>query len=86
MEEKILKMKKLIRKVDKCKGILFLIAIVMLLYTVIGGKSFSERQWYIESEPYAYIILFFSLIAVVLVNLGKVFLVMYHNKLVRKSK
>lgn len=86
MEEKILKMKKIIRSVDKCKGVLFLIAIVMLLYTVIGGKSFSERQWYMESEPYAYIILFFSLIAVVLVNLGKVFLVMYHNKLVRKSK
>jgi len=86
MEEKINKIKKIIRKVDKVKGVIFLIAIVMLLYTMLGGKAWGEYQWFMESEPYAYIVLFFSLIAVVVVNLGKVFLVMYHNRLVRKSK
>lgn len=85
MEDKITKAKKIINIVDKIKGTFFLTAIILLLFVFLGGKVWGEMNWFIEAEPYFYIVLFFMLIAVIVINVGKVFLVMYHNSLVRRN-
>ncbi len=85
MEEKITKAKKIIRIVDKIKGTFFLTAILLLGFLFLGEKMWGDSNWFIDAEPYIYIVLFFLIIAVLAANFGKIFLVMYHNTLVRKS-
>ncbi len=84
MEEKIAKAKRIIRVADKIKGTCFLTAIILLLFVFLGGKVWGEMNWFIEAEPYIYIVLFFMIIAVIVINIGKMFLVTYHNTLVKK--
>ncbi len=86
MEEKIAQIKKILRIIDKCKGVMFIVAVVMLAYTFIGGKVWADAQWFMESEPYAFIVLFFSLVAIIVVNLIKVLLAMVHNNIVRRMQ
>ena len=73
MKEKLAKVKKIINIIDKIKATFFLTVIVLLLFVFGGGKLWGEMGWFINSEPYVYIVLFFLIIAVVAINIGKIF-------------
>ena len=84
MEGKIAKAKKYVKGVEKLRVVLLCISVVMLVYMYFGQKLWGELNWYTTSVQYMYGILSYLVLGIVAASFGKVFLVMYHNSLVKK--
>ncbi len=84
MKEKIAKAKKYVKVVEKVRVVLLCLAVPALLYVYFGQKIWGELSWFPVSVEYIYIVLSYLVLAIVAASFGKVFLVMYHNSLVKK--
>lgn len=84
MKEKIAKAKGYVKFVEKLRVVLLCLAVPGLLFIYFGQKIWGELAWFVSAAQFCYSLISVLVLAVVVVSFGKVFLVMYHNSLVKK--
>lgn len=84
MKEKIVKVKGYVKLVEKLRVVLLCGAVPLLLFIYFGQKMWSEMAWFVPATQFCYSVLSCLVLGVVVVSFAKVFLVTYHNSLVKK--
>ena len=84
MKEKITKAKGYVKFAEKLRVVLLCVAVPVLLFIYFGQKLWGELAWFMAATQFCYGALSYIVIAIVVVSFAKVFLVMYHNSLVKK--
>jgi hypothetical protein len=84
MKEKITKAKGYVKFVDKLRVVLLCVAVPVLLFVYFGQKFWGEMAWFISATQFSYSVLSVLVLGIVIVSFTKVFLVAYHNSLVKK--
>lgn len=84
MKEKITKAKGYVKFVEKLRVVLLCIAVPILLFIYFGQKFWGELAWFGAATQFCYGALSYLVIGIVIASFAKVFLVMYHNSLVKK--
>lgn len=84
MKEKIAKAKNYVKLVEKVRVVLLCVAVPLLLFIYFGQKLWGELAWFVAGTQFCYGVLTYLILAIVIVSFAKVFLVTYHNSLVKK--
>lgn len=84
MKEKIAKAKKFVKLAEKIRVVLLCVAVPLLLFIYFGDKLWGELAWFLAATQFCYGALTYLVLAIVIASFTKVFLVMYHNSLVKK--
>lgn len=84
MKEKIIKAKGYVKFVDKLRVVLLCVAVPVLLFVYFGQKVWGEMAWFVSATQFSYSVLSILVLGIVIVSFTKVFLVAYHNSLVKK--
>ena len=84
MKEKITKAKGYVKFVEKLRVVLLCVAVPVLLFVYFGQKLWGEMAWFAAATQSCYSILSCLVLGIVIASFTKVFLVAYHNSLVKK--
>lgn len=84
MKEKITKAKGYVKFVEKLRVVLLCVAVPILLFIYFGQKLWGEMSWFMTATQSGYSILSYLVLGIVIASFTKVFLVAYHNSLVKK--
>ncbi len=84
MKEKITKAKGYVKFVEKLRVVLLCVAVPVLLFVYFGQKIWGEMAWFVSATQFSYSVLSCLVLGIVIVSFTKVFLVTYHNSLVKK--
>ncbi len=84
MKEKITKAKGYVKFVEKLRVVLLCVAVPILLFIYFGQKLWGEMAWFLSATQFGYSVLSCLVLGIVIVSFTKVFLVTYHNSLVKK--
>jgi hypothetical protein len=84
MKERITKAKGYVKFVEKLRVVLLCVAVPILLFIYFGQKIWGEMAWFLSATQFSYSVLSCLVIGIVIVSFTKVFLVTYHNSLVKK--
>lgn len=84
MKEKIIKAKGYVKLVEKLRVVLLCVAVPLLLFIYFGQKMWNEMAWFTSATQFCYSVLSCLVLGIVIMSFMKVFLVTYHNSLVKK--
>lgn len=84
MKEKITKAKGYVKFTEKLRVVLLCVAVPILLFVYFGQKVWGELAWFASATGVCYAVLSYLVLGIVVASFAKVFLVMYHNSLVKK--